>query len=279
MYNIFNKSYSLLFFLQVFLIFIFIYLLYLLVNNNYYSYIIEGYDKQDNFLFKKETELYDDKYFSHVYDYLEFNNVYDNYMIGTIINKTNPSNQSIILDIGNKKTNPKNIISKIFNNTCKMNTNTDSNINILGINNSLDVSSKVTQQYPNYTFKLTEEINFTQMNNETFTHILCINMNIYSIEDKNLFLYNSYQWLMPGGFLILHLVKPNKNIILNLDTNIDTDTSNNLKHVIDITNKYNNTIDYITKLAFNNGFIIYMIADVTVSNYCNQYLYIFTKPN
>jgi len=39
-----------------------------------------------------------------------------------------------------------------------------------------------------------------------FSHILCMYMTIYEIEDKYAFFANCYAWLKSGGYLVLHLV-------------------------------------------------------------------------
>ena len=43
-----------------------------------------------------------------------------------------------------------------------------------------------------------------------FSHILCMDRTIYEIEDKVTFLRNCKHWLQPGGYLIMHLVEPDK---------------------------------------------------------------------
>jgi len=43
----------------------------------------------------------------------------------------------------------------------------------------------------------------------TLTHITCLYFTIYYIKNKNLFFKNCMHWLMPGGYLILHLVDRN----------------------------------------------------------------------
>jgi SAM-dependent methyltransferase len=51
----------------------------------------------------------------------------------------------------------------------------------------------------------------------TFSHILCMDRTIYEIQDKIAFFRNCKHWLQPGGYLILHLVEPDKfNAILPL---------------------------------------------------------------
>ena len=59
----------------------------------------EGFEQNDKFLVKTGPQIYDD-FYSDIYDYLVFNNLKDDYEIGEIINKTTPSSQSRILDVG-----------------------------------------------------------------------------------------------------------------------------------------------------------------------------------
>ena len=51
----------------------------------------------------------------------------------------------------------------------------------------------------------------------SFSTITCFYFTIYYIKDKNTFLQNCYNWLMPGGYLVLHLVNRDKfDPILNV---------------------------------------------------------------
>ena len=45
---------------------------------------------------------------------------------------------------------------------------------------------------------------------DSFTHVLCLYFTIYYIKNKKQFLTNCYDWLKPGGYLVLHLVNRNK---------------------------------------------------------------------
>ena len=49
----------------------------------------------------------------------------------------------------------------------------------------------------------------------TFTHVICSYFTIYNFQDKGLFFRNCYFWMKPGGYLVVHLINPNKftNII------------------------------------------------------------------
>lgn len=50
-----------------------------------------------------------------------------------------------------------------------------------------------------------------------FTHILCLSQTIYEFPDKVQFFRNCKHWLVPGGYLLVHLVEPLKyNAIIPL---------------------------------------------------------------
>jgi len=59
----------------------------------------EGFEQSDKFLFKSGNDIYDD-FYADIYDYLVFSNQKDDYEVGEIINKTSPTSQSRILDVG-----------------------------------------------------------------------------------------------------------------------------------------------------------------------------------
>ena len=59
----------------------------------------EGFEQNDQFLFKTGPDIYDDFYASF-YDDLVYNDFKNEYEIGEIVNRTAPSDQSIILDLG-----------------------------------------------------------------------------------------------------------------------------------------------------------------------------------
>ena len=61
--------------------------------------IKEGMTDSKNFLFKQGNDVYDD-FYANIYDYLVFSRIKNDYEIGEIINATNPSETSVIADIG-----------------------------------------------------------------------------------------------------------------------------------------------------------------------------------
>ena len=149
---------------------------------------------EKNFLFKEGNAVYDD-FYANIYDYLVFSQVKNDYEIGVITNNTNLTEKSIIADIGcGTGHHVANLASK--------------NLDIIGIDISPSMIKKAKESYPNLAsyFKVGDVLNGTLFNDNSLTHILCLYFTIYYIEDKMRFFNNCMNWLMPGGYLIVHLV-------------------------------------------------------------------------
>lgn len=170
-------------------------LLILVVFFKSYS-IKEGYEQNDKFLFKKGTDIYDG-FYATIYDYLVFNNLKDDYEITQIVNKTTPSTSSVILDVG----------SGTGHHVAKL---AQKDLNVIGIDISTSMVEQARKNYPQYNFQVGDVLDTNQYKNNSFTHILCLYFTIYYFKDKQLFFNNCMEWLMPGGYLILHLVDREK---------------------------------------------------------------------
>ena len=98
----------------------------------------EGFDQSeqsDKFLFKSGPKVYDD-FYADVYDYLVFNNLKDEYEIGEIMNKTTPSSESKILDVGCGTGHHVAMLSS-------------KGLDVLGIDTSVSMIDKAKENYPN----------------------------------------------------------------------------------------------------------------------------------
>ena len=137
---------------------------------------------------------YYDDFYSDIYDYLVFNNLKDDYEVGYIINSTSPSSQSKILDIG-----------------CGTGHHVSSlgakGLDVLGIDISPSMIEKAKTNFPDYKFNVGDALNNHLFESNSFTHILCMYFTIYYFQDKAQFFNNCFKWLMPGGYLIVHLVE------------------------------------------------------------------------
>jgi SAM-dependent methyltransferase len=269
--------------------------------------MIEGYQQNDSFLFKDNIELYDD-FYADIYDHLVFNNIKDDYEIGQIINKTNPTSESRILDIGSGTGHHVAKLSK-------------KNLNTVGIDLSPSMVKKAKENFPDYKFIVGDALDNYQFKYNYFTHILCLYFTIYYFQDKQIFFNNCYDWLMPGGTLIIHLVERDKfdpilppgnplyvvspqkyakeritktKITFNefiYSSNFSFDNSKDLA-IFEEKFKFNNgkirkqehklymeTVTDILNIAQNSGFIIQGKIDLLSCAYEYQYLFILTKPN
>jgi hypothetical protein len=167
--------------------------------------------------------------------------------------------------------------------------------------------------YPDHKFIVGNVLNAGQFKPVSFTHILCLDHIIYTFEDKRQLVNNFIDWLMPGGFFILHLVDiENFNPISN-KTALPIIVTSDKKHNKSIkTNDYDYTANYnlnnsdgtiLETFKFKNGnvrkqeqhlymddkeviltivqqcgFTLQSIVDVLHSDYGKQYMYVFVKP-
>jgi SAM-dependent methyltransferase len=153
----------------------------------------EGFEQMDTFLIKSGSDIYDD-FYADIYDYLVFNNLKDDYEVGYIMNSVSPSSQSKILDIG-----------------CGTGHHVSSlgskGLDVLGIDISPSMIKKAKTNFPDYKFTVGDALNNHLFESNSFTHILCMYFTIYYFKDKAQFFNNCFKWLMPGGYLIVHLVE------------------------------------------------------------------------
>jgi SAM-dependent methyltransferase len=291
------------------LMFISLFLLIILVFKGFKQrQFVEGFEQQDKFLIKSDSDIYDD-FYADIYDYLVYNNLKDDYEIGYIINSVNPSSQSKILDIG-----------------CGTGHHVASlgakGLDIIGVDVSPSMIKKAKSNFPDYKFNVADAKDSNSFEPESFTHILCMYFTIYYFKDKTKFFNNCFKWLMPGGYLIVHLVDRDKfdpilppgNPLLYVSpqryakkritsTKVKfTDFSYSADFKLDNDNdkamfieKFKNDSDgkvrknehtlYMPDLqqivdeAQSCGFIVESKADLLQCQYEYQYLYIFVKPN
>ena len=271
------------------------------------SYRNEGYQQNDQFLFKKGVEVYDE-FYSTVYDHLVFSNVKDDYEVTQIINQTSPTSESVILDVG----------SGTGHHVAKM---TEKGLNIVGIDISPAMVRRAKTDFPKNTFHVGDVLNTSEFRNNEFTHILCLYFTIYYFDNKQQFFNNCAEWLIPGGYIVLHLVDRKKfdpilppgnplygispqkyakqrithtkvhftdfvyqsDFLLEEDKNIATfdekfkfKDGKVRKHEHRL---YMEPMEEILEITRDAGFIIDGKIDLNQCGYDSQYLYILTKPN
>jgi SAM-dependent methyltransferase len=152
----------------------------------------EGFTQSEEFVSKKGPDIYD-PFYVDIYDYLVYNTLKNEYEVGQIINRTQPSSQSLILDVGaGTGHHVASFASRGYD--------------ITGVDLSHDMVKKAQENYPNYNFMQGDALQSQLFQPMAFTDILCLYFTVYYFPNKNLFFDNCMQWLRPGGHLFLHLV-------------------------------------------------------------------------
>ena len=164
-----------------------------IMNRNKSSSNKEGFIQKDVFTLKEGPEIYDDFYVG-LYDQLVFNQAKDNYEIGEIINATKPTSESIVLDIGSGTGHHVALLEA-------------QGIKATGVDSSPAMVKKAEENYPQYKFVEGNVMDSSLFMPGSYTHILCLYFSIYYFKDKMAFLNNTMRWLMPGGFLVVHVVE------------------------------------------------------------------------
>ena len=153
----------------------------------------EGFIQEDVFTLKEGPDIYDD-FYAGLYDQLVFNQVKNNYEIGEIINATKPTSESIVLDIGSGTGHHVALLDA-------------QGINATGVDSSTAMVKKAKENYPEFNFVEGNVMDPSLFMPDSYTHILCLYFSIYYFKNKVAFFKNTMRWLMPGGFLVVHVVE------------------------------------------------------------------------
>jgi len=153
---------------------------------------------ESQFSVKSITTDVFDNFYANIYDDLLYYNFKNKYEIGVLLNNTNPTSESNILDIGSGTGHyVGNLASKGYI--------------IKGIDISPSMIRKAKQNYPEFVnnFIQGDVLDINVMQPSSLTHINCMDYMIYYIQNKPMFFQNCMNWLMPGGYLLVHLVDKN----------------------------------------------------------------------
>jgi 2-polyprenyl-3-methyl-5-hydroxy-6-metoxy-1,4-benzoquinol methylase len=190
---------------------------------------------------KNNDNLYDN-FYSEIYDHLAFSDIRNDFEVGEIINHTQPTQHSIILDIG---CGTGNIVNRFK----------QKGFNIYGVDQSQDMINMSMKKYSLNTIIKGNVMQPHLFIYHSFTHIFCLYFTIYYFKNKTAFFENVYDWLKPGGIFILHLVNRDKfSAVLPMNTYKRKDPNTKITKIPNIPNDLqylniagNNFTDYDIK--------------------------------
>ena len=290
----------------VIFIFIMVILVSIILYVNYFpKKQLESFDNQSNdFVLKTNDNIYDE-FYCDIYDRLVYYKVKTTYETEQIVNSTKANEQSILLDIGSGTGHHVNLFQQ-------------KQIQTIGIDNSSEMIKTSKQNYPNSEFKKGDMINSSLFSPQTFTHITCFYFTIYYTNNKPLFFENCFQWLKPGGYLVIHLVNREmfdpllNNPLLYVSPQRYAKQRLTMSKIVFNNFEYKSDFEYLPEknkaifhekfynkdkvrknehelfmespeeieaMAHQQGFITQGMVDLIKISYEYQYLYIFVKPN
>jgi len=166
----------------------------------------EGFQQKEPFSIQRENSTYDE-FYSEIHDSLFKTESRSEKEAIEIIKATQPDKDfSVFLDIG-------------CGTGCLVNALKRRGYNAIGVDKSQAMIETGKERHKDSKSSMhcgdaTDPLTFER---GTFTHIMCMDRTVYEIEDKIAFFRNCKHWLQPGGYLILHLVEPDKfNAIIPL---------------------------------------------------------------
>lgn len=160
--------------------------------------IIEGF-AQKSPVFKTNdmiTDIYDD-FYVNIYDDLVFSKFKNDYEIKNLIEYTKLPKKSSVLDIGSGTGHH---VSSLLAHGYKAQ----------GIDISPSMIKKAKENYPNLKFEEVDALDSMSFTAHSFNEITCFYFTVYYMQNKQKFFENCMKWLIPGGFLAVHLVNRDK---------------------------------------------------------------------
>ena len=157
----------------------------------------EGFQQKEPFTVQRGQNAYDN-FYSEIYDRLYKTESRSEKEAIEIINATQPDkSNSHFLDIG-------------CGTGCLVNALKTRGYHVIGIDKSSAMIETGKDRLPavKSNMKCGDVTDSMSFERGMFTHILCMDRTIYELEDKIAFLRNCKHWLLPGGYLFLHLVEP-----------------------------------------------------------------------
>jgi SAM-dependent methyltransferase len=176
---------------KVLIVSILILALFVYLNNR--STKQEGFGNKEELKLLEGNEIYDE-FYANVYDALTYAHPKNEFEMQVIKKDAKATSQSVILDIGSGTGHHVKQFKEL------------GITNATGVDKSQAMIKKAKELYPDNKYVYGDALNSKLFKSGQFTHITCFYFTIYYFKDKKRFFENCYNWLKPGGHLIVHVV-------------------------------------------------------------------------
>lgn len=156
----------------------------------------EGFVQRERFIMKRGPASVD-SFYAEVYDTLYDPEKTIPFELKAILSQTQATDASVFLDVGSGTGHLVNALTSL-------------GYDVYGIDSSKAMVSYAEKKYPETVVRHGDILDAMNYETATFSHILCMDLGLYSIKDKAAFFRNTHGWLKRGGYLIMHLVEPKK---------------------------------------------------------------------
>jgi SAM-dependent methyltransferase len=155
---------------------------------------MEGFAQSERFIVRHNLEIYD-SFTAQIYDKIYQPNSTNQYIFDMVEKLTQSSKtKSVILDVG---CGTGDLLGYIHQ---------KGYINSFGVDQSPGMVEMALQKYPSIQLKEADLTQPMTYDKQTFTHIFLTGNTVYHFQDKMALLRNLYYWMIPNGYLILHVV-------------------------------------------------------------------------
>jgi len=195
-YTILQSKHPNVFLFKLLILLTIFYVLFFLYKHFYRNDHKEGFTQNERFVLKQNDNIYDN-FYSQIHDEIHKPKHRIDFELIQIIHLTEPTKKSIFLDIGSGTGD---VVHELQ----------DAGYIAYGLDKSQSMIDVAESKFPKSQYKCGDTMDPILFEKGSFTHILCTYFTIYHFNDKRTFLYNCYHWLMPNGYLILHLADREK---------------------------------------------------------------------
>lgn len=213
------------------------------IENRIENFEDENNDNQFNKKFKinYNNDCYDE-YYCKFYDKIYLNQNKNNFEINIIKKLLNKKNNTI-LDVGSGTGHHVNFLNNI------------DNVQVTGLDKSQAMVIKAKSNFPDCEFNNGDILNYKDFEYNSFSHILCLGLTFYHIQDKSQFFEVCYNLLDFNGKLLLHLVDHENfepYVIQNDNTIIYNPNNYVKKKITQMIVKIDNDNEFFTKYELLN---------------------------